>query len=158
MEKENQDERLRQATRIRELIQRIRQMSRDILAAYVDPYGLTVPQFMVLGELAQDSGQTLSQLAFRLGMAMSTVSGIVDRLEAQGLVIRERDPQDRRNIHLALGKGMQDLSSQVLAIHQQYMHDLASRLSPEEIQSIITALETLNEVLAYNLAQIRRED
>ncbi|MBC7342089.1 MAG: MarR family transcriptional regulator [Clostridia bacterium] len=153
----NQDERLRQAVRIRELLQRIRQLSRDILAVYLDPYGLTVPQFMVLGELVQDPGLTLSQLASRLGMARSTISGIVDRLEAQGLLTRERDSQDRRTIHLELGKGMKDLSSKVLAIHKQYMHDLASRLSAEEIESIITALEILKEVLTSNLAQIKRE-
>ncbi len=61
-------------------------------------YELTVPQFMVLRALQrQEEGYTMSQLAEEAMQVPATVTGIVDRLETQGLALRGRNPQDRRS-------------------------------------------------------------
>jgi DNA-binding MarR family transcriptional regulator len=66
---------------------------------------LTPPQLQLLALLARPSyraGPTLKELSELMGLAHSTVSGIVDRLERQGLVRRVPNPKDRRASNIEL--------------------------------------------------------
>src|SRR5271165_509333 len=58
--------------------------------------GLTLPQIAVLRQLVVADGLSLKELSERLGLAHSTVSGIVDRLERREFLHRRPDPQDKR--------------------------------------------------------------
>ncbi len=58
--------------------------------------GLTGPQRSVIHALVTSDGLSLKQLAARVGLAHSTVSGIVDRLESRGFALRLHDENDRR--------------------------------------------------------------
>lgn len=61
--------------------------------------GLSSPKFSVLSELVKAGKPlTLSDLASRLSCVRSNITQLVDRLEADGLVRRVDDPQDRRSI------------------------------------------------------------
>lgn len=62
----------------------------------LEPVGLTPPQFAVLALLDAQSGQRQAALGERATCDPNTMVGIVDRLEAAGLVERQRDPHDRR--------------------------------------------------------------
>jgi DNA-binding MarR family transcriptional regulator len=57
---------------------------------------LTMPQLKALICAAEHDGATSGQIARRLGVGLSTVTGIVDRLAEQHLVTRREDPDDRR--------------------------------------------------------------
>jgi DNA-binding MarR family transcriptional regulator len=65
--------------------------------------GLSPPKFAVLSQLAQ-AGEplTLSELAARVCCVRSNMTQLVDRLEAEGLVRRVDDPEDRRIVRAAL--------------------------------------------------------
>src|SRR5688500_16167488 len=96
----------------------------------LSPLGLSLAKLNVLGILVRSNGPlTLGELAQRLACVRSNVTQLVDRLESDGLVRREADPEDRRSIRAvvtdagrdreragatALGRG-QDDTSQVLA-------------------------------------------
>jgi DNA-binding MarR family transcriptional regulator len=58
--------------------------------------GLTGPQRIVMHALVTSDGLSLKQLAAQVGLAHSTVSGIVDRLESRGFALRRQDEKDRR--------------------------------------------------------------
>lgn len=59
--------------------------------------GLTVQQIRVLGlVITEPAGGTVQFLAKTLGVALATMSGIVDRLEAHGMIERQIDPSDHR--------------------------------------------------------------
>ncbi len=58
--------------------------------------GLTHPQFGVLARLRAGDGLTQQELGETLLLDKGNLCGILDRLEEQGLVERDRDPQDRR--------------------------------------------------------------
>jgi MarR family transcriptional regulator, lower aerobic nicotinate degradation pathway regulator len=62
----------------------------------LDPMGLTPPQFGTLAFLYRQDGQSQAALCERGSVDPNTMVGIVDRLEAAGLVRRSRDPRDRR--------------------------------------------------------------
>ena len=79
--------------------------SREVL----QEFGVTGPQLWALREIRKAGGLTIGELADRLYLHISTVSGILDRLEAHRLVKRERDAEDRRMVRLKVtqkGKGI----------------------------------------------------
>ncbi len=69
------------------------------IEASLSPLGLSLAKLKVLGILVgSNSPLTLGVLAQRLACVRSNVTQLVDRLEADGLVRREADPEDRRSI------------------------------------------------------------
>ena len=58
--------------------------------------GFTLPQTIVKGQLVRYGDLSVKELSQKMGLSHSTVSGIVDRLERKGMVMRYQDPQDRR--------------------------------------------------------------
>ncbi|CTQ76056.1 Salmolysin [Roseibium alexandrii] len=62
----------------------------------IAPYGLTMSQARVLLHLLAEDKLTQSDIARRIDVGTVTVGGLVDRLEARGLVERRADPVDRR--------------------------------------------------------------
>src|SRR4051794_27427569 len=71
-------------------------------ARHLRRYGLTVPQFDVIAHLGAVAGLRQQDLADRLLVTKGNVCGLIDRLEADGLVERRPDPRDRRAHRLAL--------------------------------------------------------
>ncbi len=65
-------------------------------------FHLTAPQLWALWELGKDGPLSLKDLSARIQLHPSTVVGVVDRLEAKGLVTRKTDAVDRRRVKLSL--------------------------------------------------------
>lgn len=63
-------------------------------------HGLTGPQVTALKILESIGTLSLSELSARMSAKNSTITGIVDRMERDGLVKRERSPDDRRVVFL----------------------------------------------------------
>ena len=70
------------------------QLYRDLLA----PWGVTYQQLLVLGILWRDESTSPGRIADELHLDASTITGLVNRLEAAGLVIRSRPAGDRRTV------------------------------------------------------------
>ena len=81
---------------------------RRMVEAALEEHDLSLPQFHLLGALKSCGGDlSTSEIARIMLRASQTVTGLVDRLEAQGLVERTTDPRDRRkaNVHItAMGE------------------------------------------------------
>jgi DNA-binding MarR family transcriptional regulator len=76
----------------------------------LDELGLTYPQYLVLNVLWREDGQTVGGLADRLALESSTLTPLLKRLEAAGLVRRTRNPDNERQVVVALtaeGRAMQ---------------------------------------------------
>jgi MarR family transcriptional regulator, organic hydroperoxide resistance regulator len=67
-------------------------------------FGITGPQLWALWELNRSAPLALKELAARMHLSPSTVVGVVDRLIAKDLVVREADQIDRRRVRLSLSK------------------------------------------------------
>lgn len=74
----------------------------NAFALVTKPKGLSLSEWRVCASLHHAPQQTLSQLVQHASVDMSTLSRIVDRLEKQGWVVRERSEQDGRAISLSL--------------------------------------------------------
>jgi DNA-binding MarR family transcriptional regulator len=78
---------------------------RAVVRAYrplLEPLGLTYPQYLVLLVLWETDAQSVSALGERLALDSGTLTPLLKRLEAQGLVARARDPDDERVVRVTL--------------------------------------------------------
>jgi DNA-binding MarR family transcriptional regulator len=79
--------------------------SRAVTARYrllLDEMGITYPQLLVLMALWEGDDQTVTALGGRLGLDSGTLSPLLKRLEAAGMVIRRRSAVDERQVHVRL--------------------------------------------------------
>lgn len=64
--------------------------------------GITYPQYLVLLVLWQEGSCTISSIATQLKLLPNGITPILDRLEQAAILVRRRDPTDRRVIHICL--------------------------------------------------------
>jgi DNA-binding MarR family transcriptional regulator len=79
--------------------------ARNVVAVYrpvLEPLGLTHPQYLVMLALWQHGTLSVKDLSGLLQLDPGTLSPLLKRLEAAGLLRRERDAKDQRNLALAL--------------------------------------------------------
>ena len=79
--------------------------SRNVIGLYrplLEPMGLTHPQYLVMLALWEEAPLKVSELARRLSLEPATLSPLLKRLEASGLVRRDRDPRDDRALAVSL--------------------------------------------------------
>jgi DNA-binding MarR family transcriptional regulator len=95
--------------------------ARNVVAVYrpvLEPLGLTHPQYLVMLALWQHGSLSVKALSGLLQLDPGTLSPLLKRLEAGGLLRRERDPKDQRNLALALtdeGKALRDQAERIPA-------------------------------------------
>lgn len=112
-------------------------------------YGVSIPQLMCLDYLGSrnDFRATQGEIARYLNLNSSTMSGIIDRLEAKGFVARLPNPKDKRTIHISLtSKGLKLLDASPQLLHHQLSKHLQN-LPPEKINEINEALKILTRSL-----------
>ena len=93
-----------QARRLRALLVQLsrRRPIRDPVASACENLDLTPAQVHIILWLGNDGPLTMGELARAVAVTEKTITGVVDRLERDLLVQRERDPADRRVVHVRL--------------------------------------------------------
>ena len=79
--------------------------SRNVIALYrpiLEPMGLTHPQYLVMLALWEESPLSVTELGRRLSLDPATLSPLLKRLEAGGMVTRQRDSRDERALAVSL--------------------------------------------------------
>ncbi|MEW6446691.1 MAG: MarR family transcriptional regulator [Bacillota bacterium] len=114
-------------------------------------YELTIPQLGVVHVLMKREKAKVSEISDQLKLKDSTVSGILDRLEAQGLVERTRSKEDRRVVYVRLSDKFKALHSDLHSRMNKYLEILLSSASEEELGKIIDGLGTLKKILESNV-------
>src|SRR5215813_13440723 len=126
----------------------IRQVLRRPLEAAVAEGGLTGPQQSAMEALVRSDGLSLKELSKELGLAHSTVSGIVDRLEKRGLVKRQTDEADRRLAKLVVTDQVRKFLRETWPALE--MHPLGEALrgaTPVEREQVLQGVRTLRRLL-----------
>jgi len=109
------------------------------------PLGLTYPQYLVMLALWEADDLTVSALGERLSLDSGTLTPLLKRLEAAGLVGRLRDAADERRVRLRLSAKGRALKKQAEAIPQQIACAVACPL--DEISELTQRLRALREQL-----------
>lgn len=136
-----------QAEKINTLLKSIIKNFHRHLYDRICTYGITVPQLMLLREVYINPEISIRELSEKLGLAKSTVSGIVDRLERQGAVSRVRDENDRRVVKIKMEPKSLAIRETLVAIKTNYLANLIKGLAPQETDMIVDSLNKLNELM-----------
>jgi MarR family transcriptional regulator, 2-MHQ and catechol-resistance regulon repressor len=113
--------------------------------------GLTPLEFAVLQRLHSDQGRRLTDIGAELLCVKSTITRLVDRLEADGLVRRTPDPDDRRAQRLLLTTRGVDVREQAILLHSTAVERRMAVLDQAEQQQLRVLLEKLRSGLRCNL-------
>lgn len=122
---------------------------------YIDSYSrrlavehhITGPQLICLYSIVTEGPLTLSDLRKRVSLSMSTVNGIVDRLENKHLIIRERKDRDRRKVLISATDEGINLASSAPPPLQDRLSQAIANLPELEQVSIALSLERIVEMM-----------
>jgi DNA-binding MarR family transcriptional regulator len=135
-------QRLRLWIRILRAARAIEAEVRDRLRVNFD---VTLPQFDVMAALERKpDGMTMTELSRFLMVSNGNVTGIIDRLVADKLVVRQAPANDRRAIIVKLTpRGLKDFLAMAKA-HQGWVDNLLSEFDAAEAEALIHHLDGLS--------------
>jgi DNA-binding MarR family transcriptional regulator len=108
----------------------------------VRDHEISLVQFHILRHIAKGT-QLASELAERLQISRPAISQALELLVDDGFVVQREDPHDRRFIQLELTEAGSRLLNAIFGENRQWMEGRMAGLSPEELETIIHALDIL---------------
>lgn len=110
-------------------------------------YGVTVPQLLCMLKIDEVGPMTLKELSIEVYLNPSTLVGIVDRLEKQGVFRRERSVKDRRKVRISLTESGRKMLARAPSPLQESLLEGISQLPELERATIALSLEKILELL-----------
>ena len=109
----------------------------------LDKLGLTYPQYLVMLALWEEDGLMVSALGERLSLDSGTLTPLLKRLEANGLVARVRDVADERRVHITLTAAGRRLKGRAAGVPACLL--AASECSIDELVALTRQLQSLRD-------------
>lgn len=114
-----------------------------LMEAHLDDLGLRATDFTVLSLLLANQGITQKRLSDATGVSPPNLAVLLDRLEQRGLLLRQRNPRDKRSQTLSLTKAGAGLASAAEERVGAIEAELTAALSPEERSLLLVLLQKL---------------
>jgi len=112
----------------------------------LDALGITYPQYLVLSALWEQGSLTISAIADRLALESSTITPLVKRLEQAGLVTRQRNPQDERQVFVSATEQGSALQERTACLTETLLEK--SGMTPEQLTALNEQVRALRQALA----------
>lgn len=132
------------------LINHISKAFSDRMRQKTEAMGMSEGMRKILFHLKHNDKTTQQELAKRCHLSTPAVSVTLQKMEAEGLVLRKHDPADRRTIHLFLTEAGNALDRKVIRTIEQTEQELLEGVTPEE-------LETLRPILIKMYKNLSKE-
>lgn len=132
-------------------IRRLQQIAVAIFLQETEAFGVTPVQYAGLQAVRRMPGMDQRSLARSIGLDTSTVAGVVDRLEARGLMVRNASPDDRRVRLLSLtdeGETLLDQIEPAMLRAQKRMLEPLSRKDQQEFMRMMRVVVRANNELS----------
>lgn len=110
-------------------------------------YRITAPQLVCLTTICQNGSLTTTQIAGSVHLSPSTVVGILDRLEKQGLIQRMRDSKDRRLVNVTATDEGKRLVEHAPSLLQDRLAEALQRLPDLEQATIALSLRRIADLM-----------
>ncbi len=124
---------------IRRIIQSVDLHSRRL----VKQFGLTGPQLIILREISQSHEITASDISKAISLSQATVTGVLDRLEKRGYVVRTRSDRDRRRTLVEMTDAGNHILESAPPLMQESFTEQFGELHVWEQQMILSSLHRL---------------
>ena len=129
------------------LVRRTFQAFTRTMAQRLAGHDITLSMWYFLRLLWEGDGRTQKDISTELGLTPPTTVSAMDNLERRGLIIRKRNPQDRREIHVYLTPAGRQLKTKL----SRYAHEVNAialrKLTKQETQQLRALLLKVNEAL-----------
>lgn len=109
--------------------------------------GLDPAPLSALLKLWRQDGLTITELGDKLFLKASTITSLVDRMERDGLVRRERNQEDRRVVRVYLTEKAKNLKGQFPSFEDHIQSQIKDHFSQEETDELIRLLNKLENLL-----------
>ena len=107
---------------------------------------LTAPQFYVLATIGYTGGVPFSEIGQKMMVTVSNLTGIVDRLEEKGLVLRDRDAHDRRVVRVKLTPKGAKVYKSTIPLFEKSVSEFFSPLGKPQQKELAALLRKLIRV------------
>jgi MarR family transcriptional regulator, organic hydroperoxide resistance regulator len=126
--------------------------SRRLTKGLASQFGLTGPQLTVVKLLETFENLSLSSLSERIRAQNSTVTGIIDRMEREGLVQRVRSTTDRRVVHISLSEKGRKLAKQIQVEPMEIFRGALLSLSHADLRDLLRIMNKLQRYVRTHIA------
>ena len=118
-----------------------------IYQPYLDEIGITYPQYLVLLVLWEEDEVIVNEISRKLFLNTNTTTPLLKRLEAQGLVTRQRSDEDERKVIIALTAKGKKLQSRAAGIPGKLREGLAA--GSMSVNELIDLKGNLYKIIDY---------
>ena len=107
-------------------------------------FDTTLPRFDVLAQLdGAGRGLSMGELSARLMVTSGSVTGLVDAMEAEALVVRQAHPLDRRSTLIEMTEGGRALFARMAPVHAGWIDELMAGLTTHDASTLYQLLGKL---------------
>jgi len=131
-----------------------RHMSESHTSEFLE-IGVTMPQAKMLHLVASEGHIRMSTLAARLGVTLSTVSGLVERLVEAGCVSRHDDPSDRRQVVVSLTPEGEALIERFRDLNRRQLRGLLDLMADDDLNAMERSVIALTRAAERQAAEHR---
>lgn len=111
------------------------------------PLNVTRSQAWLLAYLSRRDGSTQSELADQMNLGKVAVGGLVDRLEASGMIERRAHPGDRRVNNIFLTEKGRKVVTQIRKLTLDANKDMLKGLSMKDLKTVVSVMQTFKRNL-----------
>ena len=119
----------------------------------IEPLGLGPSDFAILELLLHRGQQPVNAIGRRVDLTSGAITSAIDRLEAQGLVVRTADTEDRRMRFVSLTPKGSARIRQGFGVHKRAMERATRSLTKTERETLITLIKKLGRAAEDQLAK-----
>lgn len=141
-------ENINESVEVARLFQEVMNLFRLNMKKIIEETGMSAPQGMVIGLLHKNKKMKVTELSKHLHLSNSTVSGIIDKLEEQEVVIRERSTDDKRVVYVRISPKFEDIHKDFHKKIEKNIESILNQGSQEDLNKISEGLIIFKKLLS----------
>ena len=128
-------------------------ISQEVRRRLRNEFKATLPQFDLMAQLYREhGGLRLGELSKRTMVTNGNVTGLVERLEADGLVVRETPDDDRRVTVAKLTPKGDELFTTMAAAHESWLRDMMADVDPADVKALWSRIGAVKASVSNHLS------
>lgn len=127
-------------------------IEQELRTLFVREFNVTLPQFDLMAALNYAGGsEKMSALSKWMKVSNGNITGVVDRLERDGLVERQPLPEDRRVKIISLTEAGADVFERMARRHKEWISGLLAEISEENLEQLHLQLVQVSKTIKRNI-------
>lgn len=118
-------------------------LHKRLMAKILERFDLTYAQYQVLKTIKKHKTLSAKEILVYMDTDKATLSGILNRLEKNGLIRREQDAKDKRLKHVSLTAASEALCNNVESIEGGCAEELTHNIKPRELKNFFNVFEKI---------------